>query len=227
MVVHQFSSVQSLSHVRLFATPWIAASQASLFITNSQSLLKPMSIESVMPSSHFILCRPLLLLPPVPPSIRVFSNESTLRTRWPKYWSALIPLKTASPNPEGFWEEFYSNGSRAGLLVRNRVCQSLYSFHLASGGLLKSSSSPFSLKWRMLASPICWGYYFPGGSDGKESACNAGDLGSISGSGRSSGGGNGNPLQYSCLGNPMDRRAWQATVHSVTRGHNGVTSTVL
>ena len=83
----QFSSVQSLSRVRLFATPWMAAPQASLSITNSQSLLKLMSIESVMPSSHLILCHPLLLLPPIPPSIRVFSNESTLRMRWPKYWS--------------------------------------------------------------------------------------------------------------------------------------------
>ena len=83
----QFSSVQSLSRVRLFATPWIAAHQASLSITNSQSSLKFMSIESVMPSSHLILCRPLLLLPPIPPSIRVFPNESTLCMRWPKYWS--------------------------------------------------------------------------------------------------------------------------------------------
>ena len=89
MCVHsvQFSSVQSLNHVQLFATPWTAACQASLSITNSQSLLKPMSIESVMPSNHLILCHPLLLLPPNPPSIRVFSNESTLRIRWPKYWS--------------------------------------------------------------------------------------------------------------------------------------------
>ena len=78
-----FSSVQSLSCVWLFATPWIAARQAFLSITNSQSLLKLMSIESVMPSSHLILCRPLLLLPPIPPSIRVFSNESTLCMRWP------------------------------------------------------------------------------------------------------------------------------------------------
>ena len=82
-----FSSVQSLSHVRLFATPWIAAGQASLSITNSQSSLRLTSIKSVMPSSHLILRRPLLLLPPIPPSIRVFSNESTLRMRWPKYWS--------------------------------------------------------------------------------------------------------------------------------------------
>ena len=81
------SSVQLLSHVRLFATPWIAACQASLSITNFRSLLKLMSIESVMPSSHLILCRPVLLLPPIPPSIRVFSNESTLFIRWPKYWS--------------------------------------------------------------------------------------------------------------------------------------------
>ena len=83
----QFSSVQSLSHVQLFAAPWIAARQASLCITNSQSLLKLMCIESVMPSSHLILCLPLLLLPPIPPSIRVFSNESALHMRGPKYWS--------------------------------------------------------------------------------------------------------------------------------------------
>ena len=83
----QFSSVQSLSRVRLFATPWTAALQASLSITNSLSLLKLMPIELVMPSSHLILCRPLLFLPPIPPSIRVFSNESALRMRWSKYWS--------------------------------------------------------------------------------------------------------------------------------------------
>jgi len=96
MVSYQFSSVQSLSHVWLFATPWIAARQASLSITNSRSSLRLTSIESVMPSSHLILCRPLLFLPPIPPSIRVFSNESTLRMRWPKYWSfsfSIIPSK--------------------------------------------------------------------------------------------------------------------------------------
>ena len=80
-------SVQSLSRVRLFLTPWTAARQASLSVTNSQSLLKLMSIESVMPSSHLILCRPLLLSPSIFPSIRVFSNESVLHIRWPKYWS--------------------------------------------------------------------------------------------------------------------------------------------
>ena len=92
----QFSSVQSLSRVWLFATPWITAHQDSWSITNSQSSLRLTSIESVMPSSHLILCCPLLLLSPIPPSIRVFSNESTLCMRWPKYWSfsfSIIPFK--------------------------------------------------------------------------------------------------------------------------------------
>ena len=91
-----FSSVQLLSHVRLFATPWIAACQASLSITSSQSSPRLMFIKLVMPSSHLILCHPLLLLSPIPPSIRVFSNESTLRMRWPKYLSfsfSIIPSK--------------------------------------------------------------------------------------------------------------------------------------
>ena len=95
-LIYLFSSVQSLTCVRLFVTPWIAARQASLSITNSRSSLRLTSIESVMPSSHLILCHPLLLLPPIPPSIRVFSNESTLCMRWPKYWSfsfSIIPSK--------------------------------------------------------------------------------------------------------------------------------------
>ena len=83
----QLSSVQLLSRVRLFVTPWTAACQASLSIINSKSLLKLMPIESVMPSNHLILCRPLLLPPSISPSIRVFSNESALRVRWPKCWS--------------------------------------------------------------------------------------------------------------------------------------------
>ena len=86
-IQYLFSSVQSLSRVRLFVTPWTVAHQASLSITNCQSLPKPMSIESVMPSNHLILCRPLLLQPSIFPSIKVFSNESVLRIRWPKYWS--------------------------------------------------------------------------------------------------------------------------------------------
>ena len=93
---YRIRSDQSLSRVRLFATPWIAALQSSLSITNSRSSTRLTSIKSVMPSSHLILCRLLLLLPPIPPSIRVFSNESTLRMRWPKYWSfsfSIIPSK--------------------------------------------------------------------------------------------------------------------------------------
>ena len=120
--IYQFSLVQSLSHVQLFATPWTAACQTSLSITNSQSLFKLMSIESVIPSSHFILCRPLLLLPSILPSIRVFSNESVLHTRRPKYWSFSFSL---SPSDE---------------------CTGLISFrinrldHLAIRGTLKSLS---------------------------------------------------------------------------------------
>ena len=94
-----FSSVQSLSRVRLFATPWMAAHQASLSITNSRSSLKLTSNELVMPSSHLILCRPLLFLPPIPPSIRVFSNESTLHMRWPKYWSFSFSIITSKEIP--------------------------------------------------------------------------------------------------------------------------------
>ena len=116
LYISQFSSVQSLSHIRLFVTPWIAARQASLSITNSRSSLKLMSIESVMSSSHLILCHPLLLLPPNPPSIRVFSNESTLRMRWPKYWScsfSIIPSNNTqdwSPLEWTGWISLQYNG---------------------------------------------------------------------------------------------------------------------
>ena len=111
----QFSSVQSLSRVRLFVTPWIAACQASLSITNSRSSLRLTSIESVMPSSHLVLCHPLLLLPSIPPSLRVFSNESTLRMRWPKYWSfsalaSFLPKKSQGwsviKNNTTYWEVY-------------------------------------------------------------------------------------------------------------------------
>ena len=98
--VHIHSTIlQSLSRVRLFATPWITACQASLSITNSWSSLRLTSIESVMPSSHLILCRPLLLLPPIPPSIRVFSNESILCMRWPKYWSFSFTISLSNEHP--------------------------------------------------------------------------------------------------------------------------------
>ena len=153
ITLNSLSPVQLLSRLWLFAGPWTAAHQASLSITNSQSLLKLMSIESVMPSNHLILYHRFLL-----PSIRVCSNESVLHIRWPDYWSFSI-----SPSSE------YS-----GLIFVD-----LYKIE-----------------------------GFPGGAEGKASACKAGDLGSIPGLGRSSGEGNGNPLYYSCLENPLDRGAW-------------------
>ena len=110
------SSVQLLSRVRLFATPWTAACQASLFITNSRSLPKPMSIESVMPSNHLILCRPLLLLPSIFPCIRVFSNESALHIRWPKHWSFSFRISPSNEHqdwsPLGWtgWTSLQSKG---------------------------------------------------------------------------------------------------------------------
>ena len=93
---HQFSSLQSLSRVQLFATPWITAHQASLSIINSQSLLKLMSIELVIPSNHLILCHPLLLLPSIFPKIRVFSSESALHIRWPNYWSFRFSIRPSN-----------------------------------------------------------------------------------------------------------------------------------
>ena len=96
---NQFSSIQLLSHVRLFVTAWTTARQASLSITNTQSLLKPMPIELVMLSNHLILCRPLLLLAPIPASIRVFSNQSTLHMRWPKCWSFSFSISPSNEHP--------------------------------------------------------------------------------------------------------------------------------
>ena len=126
-----FSSVQSFSHVRLFATPWTTACQASLFITNSQSSPNLTSIESVMPSSHLILCHPLLFLPPIPPSIRVFSNESILRMRWPKYWNFSFSI---SPSNEfsgliSFridWLELAVQGTLKSLLQRHNSKASIF-----------------------------------------------------------------------------------------------------
>ena len=128
------SSVQLLSHVRLFATPWITARQASLSITNSRSLLKLMSIESVTPSSHLILCRPLLLLPPTPPSIRVFSNESTLLLRWPKYWNFSFSISPSNEHP--------------GLISFRMDCLDLLAVQGTLKSLLQHHSSKASIFWR-------------------------------------------------------------------------------
>ena len=142
VVVHThngiFSSVQSLSHVQLFVTPWIAACQASLSITNTRNSLKLTSIESVMPSSHLILCRPLFLLPPVPPSIRVFSNESTLCMRWPKYWSfsfSIIPSKE-HPGFISFRMDWLD------LLAVQGTLKSLLQHHTSKASMLSFLHSP-------------------------------------------------------------------------------------
>ena len=132
----QFSSVQSLSRVQLFATPWTAACQASLSITNSQSLLKLMSIESVMPSNHFILCRPLLLLPSIFPSIRVFSNKSVLHIRWPKYWSFSFSI-----SPSNEYSGLMSfRIDRIDLLAVQGTLKSLLQHHSSKASILQHSA---------------------------------------------------------------------------------------
>ena len=147
----QFSSVQSLSRVWLFATPWIAARQASLSITISWVSLKLMSIESVMPSNRLILCRPLLLPPSIFPSIRVFSNESVLRIRWPKYWSFSFSI---SPYNEysglnSFRIELFN------LFAVQGTLKSLFQHHSSKASSLRSSaffivqlSHPYMTYWK-------------------------------------------------------------------------------
>ena len=171
---YQFSSVQSLSRVRLFMTPCTTARQASLSITNSQNLLKLMSIEPVMPSNHLIVCHPLLL-PPIPPSIRVFSSESTLCMTWPKFWSFSfsISLSNEYSGLISFRTDWFD------LLGVQGTLKSLLQYH----SLKSINSSVLSLLYGPTPTSI--------------------------------GEGNGNLFQHSCLENPMDRRAWQATVHGV------------
>ena len=130
------SSVQLLSHVWLFATPWITARQACLSITNSRSSLRFTPIESMMPSSHLILCRPLLLLPPISPSIRVFPNDSTLHMRWPKYWSfsfSVIPSKEI-PGLISFRMD------RLDLLAFQGTLKSLLQHHSSKASVLRCSA---------------------------------------------------------------------------------------
>ena len=131
-----FSSVQLLSHVQLFVTPWTAACQASLSITNSQSPLIPMSIESVMPSNHLILCRSLLLLPSIFPSIRVFSNESVLHIRWPKYWSFSFNIGPSNEYPELI--SFRMNW--LDLLAVQGTLKSLLQHHSSKASILQRSA---------------------------------------------------------------------------------------
>ena len=129
------SSVQSLSHVRLFATPWTAVHQASLSITNSRSLLRLMSIESVMPSNHLILCCPLLLLPSIFPSIKVFSNESALRIRWPKYWSFSFNISPFNEHPGLIFRMDWLD-----LLAVQGTLKSLLQHHSSKASILQHSA---------------------------------------------------------------------------------------
>ena len=134
--INQFSSVQTLSRVWLFATPWIAVRQASLSITNSRSLLKLMPIKSVMPSSHLILCHPLLLLPPISPSIRLFSNESTLHMRWPKYWSFSFSISPSNEQPR----TYLLQDGLVGSPCSPRVCKSLLQHHSSKASVFRCSA---------------------------------------------------------------------------------------
>ena len=158
--LYPFSSVQSLSLVRLFATPWIAECQASLSITSSRSLLKFMSVESVMSSNHLILCHPLLLLPPIPPSIRVFSNESALRKRWPKYWSFSFNISPSNEHPRliSFRMDWLD------LLAVQGALKSLLQHHSSKASILWCSafftvqlSYPYMATGKTIAlTDLCW-----------------------------------------------------------------------
>ena len=132
----RFSSVQSLRSVQLFAAPWTEAHQASLFITNYQSLPKFMCIESVMPSNHLILCRPLLFLPSIFASIRVFSNESTLRMRWPRYWSFSFNVSPSNEHPGliSFRMDWLD------LLAVQGTLKSLFQHHSSKASILRCSA---------------------------------------------------------------------------------------
>ena len=130
------SPVQSLTRAWLFVTPWIAARQASLSITNSRSSLRLMSIESVIPSSHLILCLPFILLPPIPPSIRVFSNESTLHMRWPKYWSFSFSIIPSKEHP--------------GLISFRMDCLGLLAVQGTLKSLLQHHSSKASIQYALI-----------------------------------------------------------------------------
>ena len=144
----QFSSVQFLSRVRLFVTPWIAARQASLSITNSRTSLKLTSIKSVMPSSHLILCHPLLLLPPIPPSIRVFSNKSTFHMRWPKYGSFSFSISPSKEHPEliSFTIDWLD------LLVVQGIVKSLLQHHSSKASIFGAQlSHPYTTTGKTIA----------------------------------------------------------------------------
>ena len=184
-------------------TPWTTACQASLSIINSWSLLKLMSIESVMPSNHLILCHPLLLQPSIFPSLRDFSNESALHIRWPKYWSFSFNIRTSNEYSGlmSFRMDWLDLPAVKGTL------KSLLQHHSSKASILRHSaffivqlSHPYmtTRKTTALTGRIhIYMWDFPGGSVVKNLPANAGNTGTIPGLGRSPGRGNGNPLQYS------------------------------
>ena len=193
------SSIQSLSRVQLLVTPWIAAGQASLSITNSRSSFKLTSIKSVMLSSHLIFCHPLLLLPPIPPSIRVFSNESTLHMRWPKYWSFSFSI---SPSNE-----------HTGLVSFRTDWLDLLAVRGILKSLLQHHSSKASILWRsaFFTVQLSHPYMTIGKTIVLTRRTFAGKVISLLFNMLSRlviGEDNGTPLQYSCLENPMDGGAW-------------------
>ena len=159
-LLHIRSPVQLLNLVWLFVTPWNAALQPSLSITNSQSPPKLMSIELVIPSNHLILCCPLLLLPPIPPSIRIFSNESVLRMRWPKYWSFSFSISPSNEHPGliSFRMDWFD------LLAGQGTLKSLLQHHSSKASILQRSeffifqlSHPYMTTGKTIAlTDLCW-----------------------------------------------------------------------
>ena len=153
--ISRFSSVQSLSRVQFFVIPWTATRQASLSITNSWSLPKLMSIELVMPSNHLILCRPLLLLPPIPPSIRVFSNESTLCMRWLKYWSFSFNLSPSNEHPGLISFRWTGRISLLSKGLSRVISNTTVQKHQFSGSQLSLESNSHIHTW-LLEKPYLW-----------------------------------------------------------------------
>ena len=199
----QVQSVQSLSHVRISETPWAAACQASLSITNSLSLLRFMYIKSVMSSNHLILCHPLFLLPSIFPSIRIFSNESVLRIKWPKYWSFSFSIRSSN--------DFLQDG------LFGSPCSPRDSQESSPAPQFKSiNSSALSLLYSPILTSIHenWKSY---SVDQMDFCCQSNVSAFNMLSRLVIREGNGNPLQYSCLENPMDGEAWQAAVHGVAK----------
>ena len=203
----QFSSVQSLSHAQLVVTPWTAARQASLSITNSQSLPKLMFIELVMLSNHFILCHPLLLLPSIFPSIRIFSNESALCIRWPRYWS--FSFNISPSNEHSGLISFRMDWLH--LLAVQRTLKSLLQHPSSKASILQCSaffivqlSHPYMTTGKTIALTR-WTFV------GKVMSLLFNMLSRLVGEG------NGNPLQCSCLENPRYGGAWWAAVYGVAQ----------